>query len=292
MISHVSDTARWVAFYRAMESERPDAIFHDPFARRLAGAQGESIVRTMPQGASVAWAMIVRTKVFDEIIMRLIGDTGVDAVLNLAAGLDARVYRLPLPPNLRWFDVDFPDMIAYKTTELRDAKPACIYEGVGLDLADAAARGRLFDRVHSSSKRVLVVSEGLLIYLPTDGVAGLARDLAARQSFSYWLADIASPMLLKYMNRSWGRRLTEGRARFQFAPAEGVRFFEPHGWRAAEFHSNWEAARRLKRQMRGAWMWEMVFRLMPRAQREQMRSMAGSVLLERIPRPDEVANAA
>jgi O-methyltransferase involved in polyketide biosynthesis len=37
-IEHISDTARWVAFYRAMETERPDAIFRDPFARQLAGA--------------------------------------------------------------------------------------------------------------------------------------------------------------------------------------------------------------------------------------------------------------
>jgi O-methyltransferase involved in polyketide biosynthesis len=50
-IRNVSDTARWVAFYRAMESERPDALFLDPFARRLAGEQGEAIVNAMPKGA-------------------------------------------------------------------------------------------------------------------------------------------------------------------------------------------------------------------------------------------------
>ena len=47
IIRNVSDTARWVAFYRAMESERPDAVFRDPFARRLAGERGEAIVRTV-----------------------------------------------------------------------------------------------------------------------------------------------------------------------------------------------------------------------------------------------------
>jgi len=49
LIEHISDTARWVAYYRAMETERPDAIFSDPFARRLAGLKGEEIVRTMRQ---------------------------------------------------------------------------------------------------------------------------------------------------------------------------------------------------------------------------------------------------
>ena len=67
-IRNVSDTALWVAIYRAMESERPDAIFRDPYARRLGGERGETIVRQMPNGAAMAWPMIVRTAVMDEIV--------------------------------------------------------------------------------------------------------------------------------------------------------------------------------------------------------------------------------
>ena len=95
-ITHVSDTARWVAMYRAWESERPDALFHDPYARRLAGPQGETIVRTMPKARTWAWPMVVRTCLFDELILRAIERDGVGTVLNLAAGLDARPWRLPL----------------------------------------------------------------------------------------------------------------------------------------------------------------------------------------------------
>src|SRR5207302_7847741 len=96
-IENVSDTARWVAVYRAMETERPDAIFRDPFAARLAGEKGQAIVDTMKRGRSMAWAMIVRTAVFDEIILDRIRNGGVDTVLNLAAGLDARAWRLDVP---------------------------------------------------------------------------------------------------------------------------------------------------------------------------------------------------
>jgi methyltransferase (TIGR00027 family) len=281
LISHVSDTARWVAVYRAMESERPDAIFRDPFARRLAGDEGESIVRAMPSGRAQAWAMIVRTKVFDEVITRLIGEQKVDAVLNLAAGLDARAYRLMLPQHLRWYDVDFPDMIAYRTKELAAATPTCRYEAIGVDLTDAPVRSRLFERIDKECQRVLVVAEGLLLYLTADDVAGLARDLAARPAFAYWLIDIANPLLLKMMNRTWGRRLQAGTAKFQFAPESGPAFFEPFGWRATDYYSNWVEARRLKRRMRGAWLWDIVMRLTPPATRTRYRTMAGSVLLER-----------
>src|SRR3954471_23306690 len=113
-LSNISDTARWVAMYRAMESDRKDAIFRDPLARHLAGERGAEILRAMPKGRAYAWPMIVRTALFDEIVLRVIEREGVDTVLNLAAGLDARPYRLPLPRRLKWIDVDLPAMIDYK----------------------------------------------------------------------------------------------------------------------------------------------------------------------------------
>ena len=124
-IENVSDTARWVAVYRAMESERPDAIFRDPFARRLAGTKGEEIVRGMKHGRATAWAMIVRTSVFDEIIIAAVKEHGVDLVVNLAAGLDARPWRLPLPPSLHWVDVDLPAILKHKTDTLAGERTAC-----------------------------------------------------------------------------------------------------------------------------------------------------------------------
>src|SRR3989475_2969204 len=90
-----------ISMYRAWESERADALFHDPYARRLAGPQGETIVRTMPKARTWAWPMVVRTCLFDELILRAIERDGVGTVLNLAAGLDARPWRLPLSPALR-----------------------------------------------------------------------------------------------------------------------------------------------------------------------------------------------
>src|SRR5262245_33521019 len=106
IITHVSDTARWVAVYRAMETERTDAIFRDPFARRLAGERGAAIAKAMDRRSRADWPMIVRTAVMDEVIMRAVREEGVLQVVNLAAGLDARPWRLDLPRELQWVDVD------------------------------------------------------------------------------------------------------------------------------------------------------------------------------------------
>ena len=279
-IENISDTARWVAVYRAMETERPDAIFRDPFARRLAGAKGEEIVQALARGHQMAWAMIVRTASFDELILGRVR-AGADTVVNLAAGLDARPWRLDLPPSLRWIDVDLPGILGHKPEMLKDERPRCHYEAVHADLTDAAVRSSLFARIGSEGKNTLVVTEGLLIYLTPDQVSALARDLHAQSSFRWWLFDLVSPMLLVRMNRMWGKTLASGNAPFRFAPAEGTAFFTPLGWRELEFRSNFTEAHRLKREMPMMWFWRFVMRFSPPERVEAMRRFAGAVLLER-----------
>jgi methyltransferase (TIGR00027 family) len=280
-IENVSDTARWVAVYRAMETERRDPIFRDPFARRLAGEKGQNIVDTMPRGTQAAWAMIVRTAVFDEILLDRVA-AGVDCVLNLAAGLDARAWRMSsLPSTLRWIDVDLPGILDYKTDMLRDEKPVVRYEAVKVDLTDAARRRALFAQVAAESSRVLVLTEGLLIYLTADDVAGLARDLHDARSFRWWVIDLASPMLLKWMSRSWGKRVDAGNAPFRFAPEEGTKFFEPYGWREEQFRSSWQESKRLNRQMPMAWLWNLLSKLRSREKQESFTRFSGIALLQR-----------
>jgi methyltransferase (TIGR00027 family) len=280
-IENVSDTARWVAVYRAMETERPDAHFRDPWARRLAGEKGEAIVQAMPRGRQMAWAMIVRTAVFDRVILERVRERGADMVVNLAAGLDTRAWRLDLPPTLRWVDVDLPGILHYKTALMQGEPPRCRYEAVAADLTDAAVRDALFARLGAEARNALVVAEGLLVYLEAGDVGNLAAALHAQPSFRWWLVDLASPRLLQWMLKSWGRHTREGNAPFRFAPAEGTAFFERFGWREQRWFNSLEEARRLGREMRGIWFWRLLTRLAPRRRREEMRRFSGFVLLER-----------
>lgn len=83
-VRSVSDTALWVAAYRAEESERPDALFSDPLARRLAGERGFRLLDAMPNGRRFAWPMVIRTVLFDTLLRDRIA-AGTDVVVNLAA---------------------------------------------------------------------------------------------------------------------------------------------------------------------------------------------------------------
>jgi methyltransferase (TIGR00027 family) len=244
LIRNVSDTARWVAVYRARETERPDAHFRDPFARRLAGERGEQIARSMPLGRDNDWSMITRTYLGDQFINEQVRQ-GVDMVINLAAGLDARPYRMQLPPSLQWVEVDLPEILSYKEEILRGEKPVCSLERIRLDLSNAELRRDLFAELGRRSKNALIITEGLLIYLPGDDVAGLAKDLATAPSFQSWILDIASPGLLRLLARKKATFMQA--APFKFAPPEGPDFFIPYGWKPTEVQSLLKNAAKLKR---------------------------------------------
>lgn len=242
----VSDTARWVAVYRARENDRPDALFRDPFARRLGGERGEEIARSMQRQDRHAWAFNTRTWVFDAIIHEAIAN-GVDMVINLAAGLDSRPYRLSLPQSLQWIEVDLPPLVAYKEEILRDERPHCALQRAALDLSDREARRTLFTRLGTTATNALIVTEGLLIYLAPEDVRTLADDLAAQASFRRWIFDLASPALVAMMLKEFGKTLEKANAPFQFAPANGPEFFATSGWQLLDVHSNLKTAAKLNR---------------------------------------------
>jgi methyltransferase (TIGR00027 family) len=278
----VSDTALWVAYYRTMESERPDAHFHDPYARRLAGERGERIVKDLRQGRRMAWVMVLRTVCIDELISKLIS-AGVDTVINLAAGLDARPYRMDLPATFNWIEVDFPEMISYKQEQLEKDVPRCRLEHVALDLANVEGRRQLLARVNASTSKAVVLSEGLLAYLRPEDVAALAQDLHEQSNFRYWISDLASPAILERTMKNWGKQLSSANAPMYFAPAEGPEFFRPQGWKLVEFREFLDESRRLKREMPMAWMLHLVESLFPKHfARMRQKWRAGVVLMEHV----------
>jgi methyltransferase (TIGR00027 family) len=245
LIRNISDTARWVAVYRARETERPDAVFRDPLARRLAGERGEQIANSMPLGGNTSWPMVARTYLIDELISAEIA-RGADMVINLAAGLDTRPYRLPLPLSLQWIEVDLPEILSHKEEILRGEKPVCVLERIRLNLADVAARREIFERLGRRAKKALVITEGLITYLGAEEVAGLAQDLAARPSFESWILDLTSPALLRTLQKRQASNLKQA-APFKFAPEEGARFFVKYGWNAVEVRSLLKTAARIHR---------------------------------------------
>jgi len=243
-IGNVSDTARWIAAYRAAESARADALFQDPYANLLAGERGRAIAALMPRQTRSGWPMIARTKLIDDLVQAAIAE-GSDCVLNLAAGLDTRPYRLDLPASLRWVEVDLAALIDEKERLLADAQPRCQLSRIKVDLADPKARAAALRAAVAASRNTLVITEGLLIYLDATQVRSLSADLSAQAGIRWWVIELASRALLENLRKTIGEHLTN--APMKFAPTNGVAYFEALGWNVAEVHSVLHAAARFAR---------------------------------------------
>jgi len=246
LIRDISDTALLAAVYRARETERDDALFRDPFARRLAGERGETMAASIPFSDRNAWAWVLRTYLYDQFIAERC-QQGVDMVINLAAGLDTRPYRMALPPTLQWIEVDFPAILSYKEEILASERPRCSLKRFRLDLSDITARRELFAQLEGCSSMSLILTEGLIIYFSASQVSALAADLAAPHAFQFWIADLASPGLLRLLQKNMNHSLSKSGSSLQFGPAEGPEFFVPYGWKPIDVRSPLKTAARLNR---------------------------------------------
>jgi len=276
VLRDISDTALGVAVERARETKRQRPLFRDPHAGMLAGKRGQRIARKM-RHRLVSSGVVVRTAVFDELILQTVKRERAACVLNLGAGLDTRPYRLDLRADLRWVEADLPGILDYKAKLLVDEQPRCRLERLDVDVTDAIARGALLDHV-AAGQPTLVVCEGLVVYLTEGDVTGLASDLAARPDFRWWALDIVGSLFIEWGNRIVGRQLSAVGASMQFAPEEGPDFFRPLGWEPYEVRSSWLEGRRLGRE---PWMMRVAWAVGSPRQRDSYRNLGSYVVLRR-----------
>ncbi|GLV60371.1 hypothetical protein KDH_71910 [Dictyobacter sp. S3.2.2.5] len=284
-VENISDTAIWVAHMRALESEREDALFHDPFARQLSGERGDAMAHNMRNEKVLAWQVALRTKIIDEMLLQTIEQHGCDTVLSLAAGLDTRPYRLALPPDLHWIEIDLPAIFTYKNEQLRDEQPVCSLEQIDLDLANVEARGALFERIHTQYKRVLVLMEGLSIYLTNEQLASLVSDLHTYPEFRWLLTESITGGGLRFMRRSWDKQLAKGNAPIQLDIEDSELFYQQHGWKTSQTRLMIDEAYANNRKLPFFGLIRLATLANADLRRSVYRDIGGFALLERIDSP-------
>lgn len=272
-IRKISDTAYWVAMCRAIESERVDALFYDKHALSLAGVRGRSILQELPLANTMTWPVVIRTFIIDNIISRCI-ELGTSTVLNFAAGLDTRAFRLSLHKNVEWFDIDLPEIRAHRLEHMHSSIAQCRYHLLEKDLSEAGAVEELFSEI-SFSGNTLAITEGFLAYLTEDQVVKFSEQLHASSNIRWWIIDLMSPHLLRLLSQNWDNTLFSANAGMQFSPSEGGIFFEKLGWKVIETRSVWSEAVRLKRLASSLNLTSKML--------QTYRCMSTVVLLERVP---------
>jgi methyltransferase (TIGR00027 family) len=170
----VGRTAIGVARVRAGESRRPDPLFDDPYAAAFVAAAGPSAgpadgaepsAAQRRWRAAIAFHISIRTRFFDDYLLAAV-DAGVRQVVLLGAGLDTRAYRLDWPAGVRWFELDRPDVLAFKQRVLDEqrARPRCDRVALAADLAGDWA-GPLEAAGWRPGVPTAWLAEGLLVYL-------------------------------------------------------------------------------------------------------------------------------
>lgn len=234
----VSRTAVGVAALRAYESNRPDRLFDDPYAAAFFEA-GRAVLPTPGGdplqdglGALMYPQIVVRTRFYDDYLL----EAGCPQVVLLAAGLDTRAFRLAWPSGTRLFEVDLPEVLAFKDDVLaaRGASPSCERVVVRADLREdwaTALRAAGFDPAVPTAWLV----EGLLIYLSHEDaerlltIVGELSAPGSRVSFEHRSADAPDGLIAR-------ARATEGGEHVTGLWRGGLRTAAPdwlatHGWR-------------------------------------------------------------
>jgi len=280
-INHVSDTALWVAYYRAKETLRPDALFRDPLANVLLGERGKKIAESMKTvGKYTEWAVIARTVIIDQFILDLIGK-GVDTVINMGTGLDTRPYRMNLPSSLKWIEVDYPQIISHKNRLLKKESPKCQLTRVELDLADEEKRNQFLTEVGSQAKKTLVITEGVIPYLSEEQVSSLAKALHNETHVHYWITEFFRAEVYPYLKASL-RTIKMKNAPFRFFPNDWLGFFEKCGWTSEEIRYSTEIAVKYNRKIPLPW-WAGFLRIFfSKAIVKKSEKMSGYMVFKKI----------
>jgi methyltransferase (TIGR00027 family) len=179
-LSRLTMTAIGMARIRADESRRPDRLFDDPLAGAFVDAApelppveraGRRAVRSL--GALLYFQGVIRTRFYDEYLTAAAAG-GCRQVVLLAAGLDTRAFRLDWPGDLRLFELDLPEVLAFKERVLaeRHAVPRCHRTTVAADLRDDWP-GRLVAAGFQPERPAAWLAEGLLVYLTAAEVTEL-----------------------------------------------------------------------------------------------------------------------
>jgi methyltransferase (TIGR00027 family) len=239
MMSPLALTSRWVAANRARETEAPHRLFADPFAAALAGEEGFALLsasqKTRPGAAADGPDpyLSIRTRFFDDALMRAANEADLRQVVLLAAGMDARAFRLLWPRGTTLFEVDRDEVVEHKEAVLHalGARPECARGVVRADL-EREWVGPLHQAGFDAERPAAFLAEGLLVYLEAGAVTSLLGALRGLARPGSWLGlDVVGVELLSspYL-KAFLEMLEQLGCPWRFGTAEPEELLARQGW--------------------------------------------------------------
>ena len=229
----------------AKESLRSDRLFFDPYASALAGTEGVRLLGDMEQSGIHSTYLAIRTRFFDDFALRVAHF--LHQIVILAAGMDARAFRLSWPPGTTIFELDRQEVLSYKECILREreAIPTCDRRVVCANLEEPW-QGLLHASGFDARSPALFLVEGLTPYLSLDQVMSLFAELSDTAAVGSHLGvDFAGQSFLDSPStRTYLSRLSSYGIPWRFGTDDPGQLLEKFGWHAAvtlpgEPDANW-----------------------------------------------------
>ena len=235
----VSHTALIVAAKRAIENQRADRLFDDPYAAQLAADEISTLLERWQKVSSDLGQVkakrtrfvAVRTRFYDDFLLS--AQATAQQVVILGAGMDARAFRLPWLPETRVYEIDHPEVLQHKNSVLQDVPPSCDRVVVSADLTEDGMGALLIQGFCPEHPSVWLL-EGVLMYLPRVAVYKLLQTISDLSvTGSYLGADFVSVRSVEIGEAA--REKDRGRVvrHWQFGSDRPEDLLAESGWRAS-----------------------------------------------------------
>jgi methyltransferase (TIGR00027 family) len=226
-------TARWAAAVRAMESAREDPLFSDPWAAALAGSEGAAWIQRRSPDSVIP--MVLRTRFFDDFLLRIAREHAIRQVVLMAAGLDTRAFRLGWPARTRLFELDQPDVLSHKERVLQTAgaRPTCKRTVVACNLTGSWVQA-LTAACFNPQQPSAWLLEGFLFYLTSQDLTKLLDRTLGLAAPGSWIGfDIINSITLSSpLTQQWVEMQAKAGAPWIGSLDDPGEFIAARGWKA------------------------------------------------------------
>ncbi|MCM1127255.1 MAG: class I SAM-dependent methyltransferase [Lachnospiraceae bacterium] len=206
----VPETMLQTLYARASYSRQKGAKFHDDKAVEIVSRMDYDF-SFAEKDAMMSKGVIARTILLDRMAGSFLRENPSGTVVNIACGLDTRAYRLKIAPSVRWYNIDLPETIEVRRLFLQE-------EGHISMIAKSAMDESWAELIEQPKGRVLVLIEGLVMYLSELDVKRILSIISRRFESAEVIMEVMNPWIVKHVKE---KSIERTKAKFMWGIKSG-----------------------------------------------------------------------
>jgi len=224
-LNPVSKTAFYCCGVRMDDAEKRGSVCNDVYAKRFMDAEALEFYRRFRKDRFPAVGNAVRCRIIDDWLRATIAQNPGTQIVHVGAGFDTRPYRLT---GGRWWEIDEPQVIEYKNAKLPIAESPNPLTRITIDFSQELLSAKLAQVPNDVA--VVVVMEGVFMYLTQDVIAGTLRELQQRFPRHTLICDLMNKAFFDHFAGSVHAKLAAAGARFTERPEKPEAIFLDGGY--------------------------------------------------------------